>query len=162
MLSVLFKHWIAFCRCSRAIWIASERKANWMHCVSGAWKFAFLSDAIHMAREHRQNAIQYWYLYLFTTKFVAVLLTLTQKCHISQIRTKSKTLRTAITGRMTNWTKPQCDPVQILRTKDWHFKSLIIVNTAAFYFSTIYMSFTFEMDIGKGVLAIDIYNFIRA
>ena len=24
------------------------------------------------------------------------------------------------------------------------------------------MSFTFEMDIGKGVLAIDIYNFIRA
>ena len=26
----------------------------------------------------------------------------------------------------------------------------------------IYMSFTFEMDIGKGVLAIDIYNFIRA
>ena len=25
---VLFRHWIAFCRCSRAIWIASERKAN--------------------------------------------------------------------------------------------------------------------------------------
>ena len=24
------------CRCSRAIWIASERKANWMHRVSGA------------------------------------------------------------------------------------------------------------------------------
>ena len=24
------------------------------------------------------------------------------------------------------------------------------------------MPFTFEMDIGKGVLAIDIYNFIRA
>ena len=24
------------------------------------------------------------------------------------------------------------------------------------------MSFTFEMDLGKGVLAIDIYNFIRA
>ena len=23
-----FKHWIAFCRCSRAIWIASERRAN--------------------------------------------------------------------------------------------------------------------------------------
>ena len=23
-----FRHWIAFCRCSRAIWIASERKAN--------------------------------------------------------------------------------------------------------------------------------------
>ena len=26
----------------------------------------------------------------------------------------------------------------------------------------MYMSFTFEMEIGKGVLAIDIYNFIRA
>ena len=26
----------------------------------------------------------------------------------------------------------------------------------------IYMSFTFEMDIGKGILAIDIYNFIHA
>ena len=37
-----------------------------------------------MAREHRQNAIQYLYLHLFTTKFVVVLLTLTQKCHISQ------------------------------------------------------------------------------
>ena len=38
-----------------------------------------------MAREHRQNAIQYLYLHLFTTKFVAVLLTLTQKCHIPQV-----------------------------------------------------------------------------
>ena len=49
-----------------------------------------------MAREHRQNAIQYLYLHLLTTKFVAILLTLTQKCHISQISNdKSKTLRTA-------------------------------------------------------------------
>ena len=46
-------------------------------------QFAFLSDANHMARKHRQNAIQYLYLHLFTTKFVAVLLTLSQKCHIS-------------------------------------------------------------------------------
>ena len=38
-----------------------------------------------MACEHRQNAIQHLYLRLFTTKFVAILLTLTQKCHISQI-----------------------------------------------------------------------------
>ena len=36
-------------------------------------------------------------------------------------RTKSKTLTTAITGRMTNWTNPPCDPVQIIRTKDWYF-----------------------------------------
>ena len=43
-----------------------------------------------MAREHRQNAIQYLYLHLFTTKFVAVLLTLTQKCHISQISNVQK------------------------------------------------------------------------
>ena len=51
-------------------------------------------------------------------------------------RTKSKTLRTASTGRMSNWTKPRCDPVQIIRKKDWHFKSLIIVNTATSYFFT--------------------------
>ena len=38
-------------------------------------KLAILSDAIHMAREHRQNAIQYLYLHLFTPKFVAILLT---------------------------------------------------------------------------------------
>ena len=87
----IFKHWIAFGRCSRAIWIASERKANWMHRVlRGAWKFAFLSDSIHMAREHRQNAIQYLYLHLFTTTFVAILLTLTQKCHISKVQTYKK------------------------------------------------------------------------
>ena len=36
-----------------------------MHRVSGAWKFAILSDAIHMTREHRQNAIQYLYIYIF-------------------------------------------------------------------------------------------------
>ena len=41
-----YKYWIAFCRCSRAIWIASERRAN------------FHAPLIHMAREHRQNAIQ--------------------------------------------------------------------------------------------------------
>ena len=71
-----------------------HRKEKQIKCT--ALKFAFLSDAIHMAREHRQNAIQYLYLHLLTTKFVAILLTLTQKCHISDFkRTKSKTLRTA-------------------------------------------------------------------
>ena len=39
---------------------------------------------------------------------------------------------------------------------------MIIVNTATSYFFTIYMSFNFEMGTGKGVLAIDIYNFIIA
>ena len=42
------------------------------------------------AHEHRQNAIQYLYLHLFTTKFVVILLTLTQKCHISQISNVQK------------------------------------------------------------------------
>ena len=35
--------------------------------------------------------------------------------------TQSKTLRTASTGRITNWTKPPCEPVQIIRTKDRYF-----------------------------------------
>ena len=77
-----------------------------MHCVSGAWKFAFLSNAIHMAREHQHNVIEYLYLHLLTTKFVVVLLTLTQNCHISQISNVQKVrhleVRTASTGRMTN------------------------------------------------------------
>ena len=32
-----------------------KEKQIFMHRVSGAWKFAFLSDAIHIAREHRQK-----------------------------------------------------------------------------------------------------------
>ena len=60
----LFKHWIAFCRCSRAIWIASEKIAK--------TKIDFLSEAIHIAREQRKNTIQYSYLHhLFTSKVVA-------------------------------------------------------------------------------------------
>ena len=60
-----------------------------MHRVSGAWKFALLSYAYRPC-QHRQNAIQYLYLHLFTTKFVAILLTLTQKWHISQISNAQK------------------------------------------------------------------------
>ena len=49
-----------------------------------------------MAREHRQNAIQYLYLHLLTTKFVVILLTLTQNVISLRFQTnKSKTLRTA-------------------------------------------------------------------
>ena len=62
-----------------------EKQIEW-RCI----QFAFLPDAIHMAREHRQNAIQYLYLHFFITKFVMVLLTLTQKCHISQISNVQK------------------------------------------------------------------------
>ena len=47
-----------FCLCSRAIWIASERKANFHAQLTRCIQFVCLSDAIHMACEHRQNAIQ--------------------------------------------------------------------------------------------------------
>ena len=55
-----------------------------------------------MAREHRQNAIQYLYLHLLTTKFVAILLTLTQKCHISQISNEQKVCKTLGTAKQTD------------------------------------------------------------
>ena len=63
-----------------------------MNCIGkkGKLNVPLLYDAIHMAREHRQNAIQYLYLHLFTTKYVAVLLNLTQKCHIAQISNVQK------------------------------------------------------------------------
>ena len=35
--SPLFKHWIAFCRCSRAIWMASERIAT--QCMKFCYSF---------------------------------------------------------------------------------------------------------------------------
>ena len=135
-----------------------------MHRVSGAWKFAFLSDAIHMAREHRQNATQYLYLHLLTTKFVVILLILTQKWHISQISNEQKVRHLEQPSRRkTNWTNPPCDPVQIIRTKDWHFLKFDYRKYSNFLSSLqCCMPFTFEMDTGKDVLAIDIYNFIRA
>ena len=43
-----------------------------------------------MANENQQNVIQYLYLHFFTTKFVAILLTVRQKCHISQISNVQK------------------------------------------------------------------------
>ena len=52
-----YMYWIAFCRCSRAIWIASERTAN-SHAQLTRCIIAILSDAGHMVRKHRQNAIQ--------------------------------------------------------------------------------------------------------
>ena len=54
-----------------------------------------------MAREHRQNAIQYLYLHLLTTKFVVRMLTLTQKCHISQISNEQKVRHSQADGRQT-------------------------------------------------------------
>ena len=81
--------------------------------------------------------IQYLYLHLLTTKFVAILLTLTQKCQISQISNEQKVRHLEQPSRRkTNGRSPPCDPVQLIRTKDWHFKSLIIVNTATSYFFT--------------------------
>ena len=43
-----------------------------------------------MARKHRQNAIQYLYLHLFTTNFVAKLRSVTKKWAISQISNVKK------------------------------------------------------------------------
>ena len=96
-----------------------HRKEKQIECTA----FAFLSDAIHMAREHRQNAIQYLYMYLhlFTTKFVAVLLTLTQKCHISQISNVQKVRhleQPAPDGWRTEQ-KPRYDPVQTSKFGEW-------------------------------------------
>ena len=68
-------------RIFRAIWMKI-----WF-CINIHWG---LLVHLYMTCEHRQNAIQYLYLHLFTTKFVAVLLTLTQKCHISQISNVQK------------------------------------------------------------------------
>ena len=61
-----YKYWIAFCRCSRAIWIASDRKANFHAPLTRCIQFAFLSDAIHMACEDRKNAIQCFNVYSAT------------------------------------------------------------------------------------------------
>ena len=47
----------------------------------------------------------------------------TKKCHIFQISNiqKVRNLEQPASRRITNWTKPPCDPVQIIRTKDWYF-----------------------------------------
>ena len=60
-------------------------------------KFSILSDAVHMVREHRQNAIQYLYLHLFYNKFCLDIAYLnTKMAYLSDFkRTKSKILRTA-------------------------------------------------------------------
>ena len=85
-----FKHWIAFLR---AIWIALERIANWMYRLHGAWKFAILSEANSYGPWTLTKCDSILYLHLFTTKFVVILLTLTQKYHISQISNIQKVTR---------------------------------------------------------------------
>ena len=73
-------------------------------------------------------------------------------------RTKSKTLGTA-----SKQTDDELNKATVWSSENNTNKRLIFLkNKATSYFFTIYMSFTFEMDIRKGVLAIDIYNFIRA
>ena len=77
-----------------------------MHRVSGAWKFAFLSDAIHMAREHRQNAIQYLYFTSFNNKVFCDIAYFNTKCHISQISNEQKVRHLEQPSRrVTKWTK---------------------------------------------------------
>ena len=129
-----------------------------MHRVSGACKFASLSEAIHTARDHRQNATQYIYLHLFKTKFVAILLILTQKCHISQISNGQKVthLEHPAVGRLIEQSRHVTGPNNTN-------KRLIFLKFDYLKYSNIlHLYKTFEIDIGKGILAIDIYDFITA
>ena len=74
---------------------------------------------------------------IFTSLNNKVCCDIAQKCHISQISNEQKVRHLEQPSRRkTNWTKPPCDLVPIIRTKDLHFKSLIIVNTATSYFFT--------------------------
>ena len=112
----LIKHWIAFCRCLRAIWIASERKANCMKIC-----FSFRCNS------HGPWTPTKWDSILIFTSFYnkvcrGIVYLDTKMSYLSYFkRTKSKTLRTVSTGRMTNWKKSPCDPVQIIQAKDWYF-----------------------------------------
>ena len=111
-----------------------------MHRVSGAWKVAFLPDAIHMAREHRQNAIQYLYLHahVLTTNFVAILITLTQKYHFSQISNVQKVRHVEQPAE----TEDELNKAAVWSSANNTNKRLIslnffiIVNTATSYFFT--------------------------
>ena len=117
----LFKHWIAFCLFSRAIWIASEWRVKWISTVIALHEwFALLSDVVHhgLWTQTKSDSMTYIYI-LLTTKFAAVLFTLTQKCHISQISNEQKVRHLEQPSwRKMNWRSPPCDPVQIIRTKD--------------------------------------------
>ena len=63
----------------------------------GAWKIAIISNSIHIAREHRQIAIQYLYSSSFYNKVCCDIAYFNKKMsYLSDFkRTKSKTLRTA-------------------------------------------------------------------
>ena len=98
----LLKHWIAFFRCSRAIWIASERKANWMHRVSGAWNIKkrlllrcvnllfFPMQCIWPVNTDKMRCNTYIYIALQQSLSRYCLITVTQTCHISQISNEQK------------------------------------------------------------------------
>ena len=76
-------------------------------------------------------------------------------------RTKSKTLGTANKQMDDNLNKAALWSSGNNTNKRLIFLKFDYRNTSSYFF-TIYMLFTSEMDIGKGVLAINIYNFIRA
>ena len=91
-----FKHWIEFCRCllffpMQLIWPVNTDKMR--------FNTSFYNKVC--------RGIAY-----FNTKI----------SYLSDFEcTKNKTLRTTSTGRIANWTKPSCEPVQIIRTKDRYF-----------------------------------------
>ena len=110
-----------------------------MHRISGAWKkncFSFRCDSYDPWTPTKCDLILIFASF-YNKVCCGITYFNTKMSYLSDFKcTKSKTLRTASSRRMTNWVKLPCDPVQIIRTKDWYFKSLIIVNTAKSYFFT--------------------------
>ena len=107
-------NWIAFCRCSHAIWIASGKIAN-------------LSEAIHIYCPRTAIKCDSILIDIFTSFHNKGCRNMayfnTKMSSLSDFkRTKSTILRTVRSRRrMTNWTKSPCDPVQMIQIKDWYF-----------------------------------------
>ena len=97
-----------------------------------------------------KNAIQHLYLHLFTTKFVAILLTLKQKCHISLISNVQKVRHLEHVEQ----TDEEPNKAAVWSSANNSNKKLIFLKFD--YRKQIYVPFTFEMDIGKGVKENDI------
>ena len=109
----LNKHWIAFCRCSRAIWIASERIAVHLICYSfrcnsyGPWTPTKCDSILIFTSFNNKVCRDIAY---FNTKM----------SYLSDF--KRTTLRTdKQTDDELNNAAVWSDPVQIIPTKDWHF-----------------------------------------
>ena len=100
--------------------------------------FVGVHGSYELHRKEKQiKCTAFTYIYIFYNKVCCDIAYFnTKMSYVSDFkRTKVRHLEKP-SRRKTNWTNPPCDPVQIIRTKDWHFWSLIIVNTATSYFFT--------------------------